>query len=234
MPCHAIGFLYSSPYLDILYELERLSCSHIQDMADPDLRVRVKECSQQFRKYGYDVSMYDTMPSLVAETLKSTTSCNSGDIFDCLVVALRIALKAVPRGADYINTNEGIYDNDKRKANLSEIRKNIVTRLGLLLVSPNNAVAWSDTLKPSILEDSKADMLVYGMGEQPLREIVELLQKGVPFESIKTVKQTAVLIDKNEEIPKNKTWEDVEINSHEACLKDKKTFQVENMFGPYI
>ena len=36
---------------------------------------------------------------------------------------------------------------------------------------------WSDTLKPSILEDSKADLLVYGMGEQPLRELVDLLQK---------------------------------------------------------
>ena len=34
---------------------------------------------------------------------------------------------------------------------------------------------WSDKLLPTILETSKADMLVYGMGEQPLREIVELL-----------------------------------------------------------
>ena len=83
---------------------------------------------------------------------------------------------------------------------------------------------WSDALKPSILEDSKADMLVYGMGEQPLREIVELLQKGVPFESIKTIKQTAVLLDQKEELPKNKSWEDVEIVSHEVCLKDKKKF----------
>ncbi len=83
---------------------------------------------------------------------------------------------------------------------------------------------WSDTLKPNILTDSKADLLVYGMGEQPLREIVELLQKGVPFSSLKTIKQTAFLIDTNEEIPKNKNWEDIEINSHEACLQDKKTF----------
>ncbi|QXP74825.1 YgiQ family radical SAM protein [Tenacibaculum sp. HL-MS23] len=83
---------------------------------------------------------------------------------------------------------------------------------------------WSDKLLPTILETSKADMLVYGMGEQPLREIVELLQKGVPFSSLKTIKQTAVFVDKGEDIPKNKNWEDIEINSHEACLKDKKTF----------
>ena len=83
---------------------------------------------------------------------------------------------------------------------------------------------WSDKLLPSILETSKADMLVYGMGEQPLREIVELLQKGVPFSSLKNIKQTSILIDKNEKIPVINEWDDVTINSHEACLKDKKTF----------
>ena len=84
---------------------------------------------------------------------------------------------------------------------------------------------WSDKLMPTILETSKADMLVYGMGEQPLREIVELLQKGVPFSSLKNIKQTAVLIDeKQEKIPVVNDWEDVTINSHEACLADKKTF----------
>ena len=83
---------------------------------------------------------------------------------------------------------------------------------------------WSDKLMPSILESSKADMLVYGMGEQPLREVVRLLQKGVPFSSITTIKQTAVLVDANAKIPKNSNWEDVEIVSHEMCLKDKKAY----------
>ncbi len=82
---------------------------------------------------------------------------------------------------------------------------------------------WSDKLMPSILETSKADMLVYGMGEQPLREIVELLQKGVPFSSLNNIKQTAVIV-KNEKIPVNKNWDDVTIQSHEVCLKDKKLF----------
>ena len=83
---------------------------------------------------------------------------------------------------------------------------------------------WSDKLLPTILETSKADMLVYGMGEQPLREIVELLQKGVPFSSLRTIKQTSFLVDRDEKTPKNKNWEDVEIASHEDCLADKKTF----------
>jgi uncharacterized radical SAM protein YgiQ len=83
---------------------------------------------------------------------------------------------------------------------------------------------WSDTLMPTILESSKADMLVYGMGEQPLREIVRLMQKGVPFSSITTVKQTAVLLNADAKIPKNSNWEDVEIASHEVCLSDKKKY----------
>lgn len=83
---------------------------------------------------------------------------------------------------------------------------------------------WSDQLKPSILHDSKADMLVYGMGEQALREIITLLKKGVPFESLKTIKQTAFLLSKDESLPKNKNWEDKKLNSHEVCLKDKKMY----------
>ncbi len=83
---------------------------------------------------------------------------------------------------------------------------------------------WSDRLKPSVLEESGADMLVYGMGEQPLREIISLLKKGVPFESLKTIPQTAVLIDQDETIPKNKNWEDVELASHNKCLKDKLAY----------
>ncbi|MDY0780192.1 YgiQ family radical SAM protein [Tenacibaculum sp. IB213877] len=83
---------------------------------------------------------------------------------------------------------------------------------------------WSDKLMPSILKESGADMLVYGMGEQPLRELVELLQKGVPFSSLKTIKQTAVLLNEDENVPKNKNWQDVEIASHETCLKDKKAY----------
>lgn len=83
---------------------------------------------------------------------------------------------------------------------------------------------WSDTLKPNILVDSGADLLVYGMGEQPLRELIRLLKRGVPFESIRTIRQTAFLVEEGEHLPKNKNWEDVEISSHEDCLRDKKTF----------
>lgn len=80
---------------------------------------------------------------------------------------------------------------------------------------------WKDELMPSILVDSKADILVYGMGEQPLREMLQLLKKGVPFHNLHTIKQVAFLQDASEELPKNKNWETVELASHEDCLEDK-------------
>ncbi len=83
---------------------------------------------------------------------------------------------------------------------------------------------WSDELRTSILEQSNADLLVYGMGDQPLREVLKLLKKGVPFSSLKTLKQVAFLLDKDEDLPKNKKWNTVELNSHEVCLKDKIKF----------
>lgn len=80
---------------------------------------------------------------------------------------------------------------------------------------------WSDKLMPSILESSGADLLVYGMGDQPLRDMLKLLKKGVPFSNLHTVKQIAFVQDKSEDLPKNKQWNTVELASHEECLKDK-------------
>ena len=83
---------------------------------------------------------------------------------------------------------------------------------------------WENKLMPSILVQSGADLLIYGMGEQPLREIIQLLKKGVPFSSLKTISQTAFLQDSSADLPKNKKWDDFELSSHELCLKDKKAF----------
>jgi uncharacterized radical SAM protein YgiQ len=81
---------------------------------------------------------------------------------------------------------------------------------------------WSDQLKPGILLDSKADLLVYGMGETPIREVVTLLKKGVPFSSLRTISQTAYLLDEDEIPPKSKKWNNIELASFEACIVDRK------------
>ena len=83
---------------------------------------------------------------------------------------------------------------------------------------------WLDELRPSILCDSAADLLVYGMGEKPLKEIVRLLKRGVPFETLTTIPQTSFIAKKGIAYASKKKWEEQELYSHEDCLKDKKKF----------
>jgi uncharacterized radical SAM protein YgiQ len=75
---------------------------------------------------------------------------------------------------------------------------------------------WQDKLLPGILKDSPADLLIYGMGELPLKELVCRLQAGIPFHEIKDIRQTAYLADTVEPLP-----EDINLFSHEECLHDK-------------
>ena len=81
---------------------------------------------------------------------------------------------------------------------------------------------WSDKLKPSILIDSKADMLFYGMGEKSIVEYTRLLQKGIDYKKITNVPQTAFLVAKDEEYVTNNKWERIQLCSFEECLQDKK------------
>lgn len=82
---------------------------------------------------------------------------------------------------------------------------------------------WSDRLKPSILWDSKADLLVYGMGETTTRAICKLAEKGVPFSNMSTLPQVGSIVAKTNLI-ENKQTEDIILHSHEDCLQSKKLF----------
>ena len=73
---------------------------------------------------------------------------------------------------------------------------------------------WSDTLKPSILVDSKADLLIYGMGEQAIVEIAEHIAARRPLTDIP---QTAYLITDIQI-----TKDDIILHSHEAACQDKR------------
>jgi uncharacterized radical SAM protein YgiQ len=57
---------------------------------------------------------------------------------------------------------------------------------------------WSDTVRRPILVDAKADLLVFGMGERPILEISERLQRGEPIERIRDVRGTALLLSQDE------------------------------------
>lgn len=83
---------------------------------------------------------------------------------------------------------------------------------------------WKDKVEPSILLSSGADMLIYGMGEQPLRKLLKLLKNGVPFQSIKTIPQTGIITGRDEVVTVQNKWKDILLHSFENCLKDKKIF----------
>ena len=75
---------------------------------------------------------------------------------------------------------------------------------------------WQDRLRPGILADSPADLLIYGMGELPMKELVTRLQAGESFNSLKDIRQTVYLTGKEEIKP-----DDIVLFSHEECLRDK-------------
>ena len=73
---------------------------------------------------------------------------------------------------------------------------------------------WADTLKPSILVEAKADLLIYGMGEQAIVEIAERIAARRPLTDIP---QTAYL---STDI--RPTEDDILLHSHEAACQDKR------------
>lgn len=109
---------------------------------------------------------------------------------------------------------------------------------------------WQDKFRPSILCESGADMIVYGMGEKPIvelsRRLNDLLEESNPYlaydekgtaymtvaammnlqANVKTIPQVVVK-SSIEDIPNGLTDEDIVLHSFEDCLKNKQ-LQSEN------
>ena len=73
---------------------------------------------------------------------------------------------------------------------------------------------WEDRVRPSILVDSGADLLMYGMGEKTVVEIARKIERGEPLTD---TPQIAYLTNNIE--PQDS---DIILFSHEECVKDKK------------
>lgn len=76
---------------------------------------------------------------------------------------------------------------------------------------------WSDTVRRSILMDSKADVLIYGMGEKQIREIAEALDKEQLQKRLPTIKGICYVANT---VPENA----IECPSYEAISADKEVF----------
>ena len=81
---------------------------------------------------------------------------------------------------------------------------------------------WQDRLRPCILCDSGADLIVYGMGEKPIVELAQRVSDGFAIRDITDLPQTVYLT--SDVVP---TPDDIVLHSHEECLRNKRA-QAEN------
>ena len=80
---------------------------------------------------------------------------------------------------------------------------------------------WQETVRKSILIESGADLLVYGMGEKPILELCQRMKENpaVPQD----IPQTAYVVKGKQAIPPSiSEKDDIVLHSYEACLSDKK------------
>lgn len=89
---------------------------------------------------------------------------------------------------------------------------------------------WQDRVRPSVLIDSGADLLIYGMGEKPITELCQRMKESANGPVPHDILQTAYLTRRGEAAEGPETARekpDIILHSHEECLKDKKK-QAEN------
>lgn len=80
---------------------------------------------------------------------------------------------------------------------------------------------WQNKVRPSILCDSGADMIIYGMGEKPVVELSRQLDEGLPIDAIRDIPQT-VYLTPSDSVPGGVSSDDIVLHSHEECLQNKK------------
>ena len=78
---------------------------------------------------------------------------------------------------------------------------------------------WQDALKPSILVESGADWLCYGMGERPMLELTRAIESGRNINDIRKIPQLGFYMD-----GRCRQKDAVILHSFERCSKDKRAF----------
>ncbi len=82
---------------------------------------------------------------------------------------------------------------------------------------------WSNSLKPSVLVESGADLLIYGMGERVVQQVARAMRNGYNAKLLRNIPQVAFLSDERyvERLDKEKT---IRLASYEECCRDKQAF----------
>ncbi|MFI3331978.1 MAG: YgiQ family radical SAM protein [Rikenellaceae bacterium] len=82
---------------------------------------------------------------------------------------------------------------------------------------------WSDSLLPSILCQSGADLLMYGMGEGVVERVAKALTNGFNANLLRKIPQVAFVADKRfvEQLPQEQT---IRLASYEECCRSARSF----------
>ena len=82
---------------------------------------------------------------------------------------------------------------------------------------------WSDSLHPSILADSGADLLIYGMGERVIQQVARAMNNGFNAKLLRNIRQVGFMADRSyvERLDPTRT---IRLHSYEECVADKRAF----------
>ena len=82
---------------------------------------------------------------------------------------------------------------------------------------------WSDSLKPSMLVESGADLLIYGMGERVVQQVAKAMRNGYNAKLLRKINQVAFVADKSYVERLNPDTTKI-LHSYEECCRDKRAF----------
>lgn len=123
--------------------------------------------------------------------------------------------------------------NDKRPDRAVTVYSNIIRRLypdSVIIIGGLEASLrrfahydyWKNTVMPSVLFDSKADIISYGMGELQTIEIAKRLSEGYPVEALYDIRGICYAVKTSDYVPKTV----VELPSYERVCESKKDYAI--------
>lgn len=80
---------------------------------------------------------------------------------------------------------------------------------------------WSNSLHPSILVESGADLMMYGMGERVVQEVAKAMRNGYNAKLLRKIRQVGFIADSDYV---DRIEDKIELHSYEECKRDRKAF----------
>lgn len=80
---------------------------------------------------------------------------------------------------------------------------------------------WSNSLHPSILVESGADLMMYGMGERVVQDVAKAMRNGYNAKLLRKIRQVGFIAESDYV---NRLEDKIELHPYEVCQRDRKAF----------